>query len=64
MKISADGKLLWSDQVKYAERQIVSVVLDVEDYSDIVFEYQIVESGKAAYYENPLYFTEAKLLFK
>lgn len=64
VKISADGKLLWSGQVKYAERQIASVVLDVKGYNDIVFEYQIVEAGNAQYYENPIYFTEAKLLFK
>lgn len=63
VKISADGELLWSGQVKYAEKQIASVVLDIENYSDIVFEYQVVEAGNAAVYDNPLYFTEAKLLF-
>lgn len=64
VKISADGELLWSGQVKYAERQIVSVVLDVGDYNDIVFEYQVVERDDASTSSNPLYFTEAKLLFK
>jgi len=64
VKISANGELLWSGQVKYAERQIASVVLDVEGYSDVVFEYQVVEAGNAYPHQNPLYFTEAKLLFE
>ena len=63
VKISADGELLWSGQLKYDEQQIVSVVLDVDDYNDVLFEYQIVESGDVSYYQNPIYFTEAKLLF-
>lgn len=63
VKISADGNLLWSGQVKYAERQIASVVLDAENYNDIVFEYQIVEADGAHPRQNPLFFTEAKLLF-
>lgn len=64
VKISADGELLWSGQLKYAEQQIASVVLDVQDYSDVVFEYQVVEEGGAYPYKNPIYFTEAKMLFE
>jgi hypothetical protein len=64
VKISADGELLWSRQIKYAERQIASVVLENKGYSDIVFEYQIVEAGNAQPFQNPLYFTDAKLLLK
>ncbi|MBE9031321.1 hypothetical protein IQ266_16420 [filamentous cyanobacterium LEGE 11480] len=63
VKISADGKLLWSGQVKYVERQIASVVLDVQGYEDIFLEYQVVEAGGAGIRDNPLFFTEAKLLF-
>lgn len=63
VKILAEGELLWSGQVKYAEQQIVSVVLDIEDYSDVVFEYQVVETGNASPRQNPIFFTEAKMLF-
>lgn len=64
VKILADGELLWSGQLKYAEQQIASVVLDVEDYSDVVFEYQIVETGGSSPSRSPIFFTEAKMLFE
>ena len=64
VKIIVDGQLLWSGQVKYGESQITSVVLDVEGRSDVVFEYQVVEAGGVYSSQNPLYFTDAKLLFK
>lgn len=63
VQIYGDGAKLWSNQVKYEESQIVSVVLDVEEYSDIIIEYQVVEQGSASIQRNPLYFTDAKLLF-
>ena len=63
VSIFGDGNILWSGQVKYQESQVVSVILDVKDYNDILIEYQVVETGDARPYDNPLFFTEANLLF-
>ncbi len=66
VKIYGDGQILWSDQVKYEESQIASVVLRTNDMSDIVIEYQVVETGGINPYniqnQFPIFFTEAKLL--
>ena len=65
VSIFGDGEILWSNQIKYEESQIASVVLDIESYNDIVIEYQVVERGGIRSYDlddHPLFFTEAKLL--
>lgn len=65
VKIYADGEILWSGQVKYEESQIASVVLDTMNRSDIVIEYQIIETSgisNSRLSNYPLYFTEAKVL--
>lgn len=65
VNIFGDGEIMWSNQVKYEESQIASVVLNTENVEDILVEYQIVESGGISTYnldDYPLYFTEAKVL--
>lgn len=65
VSIFGDGRILWSNQIKYEESQIASVVLDVRDVEDIVIEYQIVETAgiRLSYLDRyPLFFTEAKVL--
>lgn len=64
VSIFGDGVLLWSSSVRYEEAQIAAVVLDVENYSDIVIEYQVTEAGDVSLEQNPLYFTAAKRLFQ
>lgn len=65
VNIYGDGEILWSNQVKYEESQIASVVLDTQGVEDIVIEYQVVETANINAYsldEYPLFFTEAKVL--
>ncbi|MEO1295513.1 MAG: hypothetical protein AAFW75_06865, partial [Cyanobacteria bacterium J06636_16] len=65
VNIYGDGDIMWSNQIKYEESQIASVVLDVKDVEDIVIEYQVVETGGITTYrldDHPLFFTEAKVL--
>lgn len=65
VNIYGDGKILWSNQIKYEESQIASVVLDTQGVEDIVIEYQVVETANIRTYdldEYPLFFTEAKVL--
>lgn len=65
--IFGDGEVMWSNQIKYEESQIASVVLDTRDIKDIFIEYQVVEdAGISSYRLNqyPLFFTEAKVLEK
>ncbi|NEQ43451.1 MAG: hypothetical protein F6K00_07780 [Leptolyngbya sp. SIOISBB] len=65
VNIYGDGEILWSNQVKYEEAQIISVVLDTQGTGDIVVEYQVVETAgiNPIYLDDyPLFFTEAKVL--
>jgi len=65
VNIYGDGEILWSNQIKYEEAQIASVVLDTQGFEDIVVEYQVVETGGISSYaldDYPLFFTEAKVL--
>ncbi|MEM9816202.1 MAG: hypothetical protein AAF827_07345 [Cyanobacteria bacterium P01_D01_bin.6] len=65
VNIYGDGEILWSNQIKYEDSQIASVVLDTQGVEDIVIEYQIVETANiGSFYldDYPLFFTEAKVL--
>ncbi|MEM6434591.1 MAG: hypothetical protein AAF773_12170 [Cyanobacteria bacterium P01_D01_bin.115] len=65
VNVYGDGEILWSNQIKYEESQIASVVLDTQNIEDIVIEYQVVETAGISTYalnDYPLFFTEAKVL--
>ena len=65
VNIYGDGEILWSNQVKYEEAQIVSVVLNTQGTEDIIVEYQVVETASihpVHLDDYPLFFTEAKVL--
>ena len=67
VSIFGDGEIMWSNQIKYEESQIASVVLDTKAVKDILIEYQVVESAGIRTYDlddYPLFFTEAKVLEK
>ncbi|MFG6101938.1 hypothetical protein U2F10_06775 [Leptothoe sp. EHU-05/26/07-4] len=65
VNVFGDGEILWSNQIKYEESQISSVVLNTTGIQDIYIEYQVVESAgisNSRLRNYPLYFTEAKVL--
>jgi hypothetical protein len=65
VNIYGDGEILWSNQIKYEDSQIASVILNTQGVEDIVIEYQVVETASISTYyldDYPLFFTEAKVL--